>query len=108
MRDSQKVLLTIGIEALLFLIISFIFKWKFLDTAFFGGITIFGGIWLISFYVHQENVVDRAMQRGMTGQDVGEIKPYKYNMTPVNLGLLIFALAGFCFILIGYAPYFLD
>lgn len=107
MKKAYIVLVTILVEALLLWVVSRILGWKFIDIAFLGGILIFGIKWLFSLYIHQENNEFNAYLKGDTGQEAGGVKPFEFNMTAIDAGLLLFITGSFLVTLGTYYPYFI-
>lgn len=108
MKKSYVVLITIGIETIGLWLVSFLLDWVFIDTLFLGGLVIFGGVWLFQVNTSRKNNQINATTRGWTRQDVGEIKPFRFTMSPITLGLLLFVVISFFIAVLMYYPYFIS
>ncbi|WP_144510546.1 hypothetical protein [Bacillus sp. FJAT-22090] len=108
MKKSYIVLTTIAIETVVLWGVSLFFEWGFIDTIFLGGIAIFGCVWLSQLYFNQNNNQFNGYTKGWTGQNSGGIKQFHFKMSPITLGLLIFAGISFFITIIMYYPYFLS
>ena len=106
MRKGYVVLLTIFTELLSLLIISKLINLSFIDTIFIGGIGIFGIVWLFSLSMNQRNNVFNASMKGVTGQETGGIKVFRFKINPITLGLIIFCVSSFIITMIYYSSYF--
>ncbi|ALX48456.1 hypothetical protein [Lentibacillus amyloliquefaciens] len=107
MKKFYIVLMTIVVEALLLWGVSRILGWKLIDIIFLGGILIFGIKWLFSLYIHQENNEFNAYVKGDTGQDAGGVRPFEFNMTAIDAGLLLFIAGSFLITFGTYYSYFI-
>ncbi|WP_273851912.1 hypothetical protein [Guptibacillus spartinae] len=105
MRKGYLVLLTIVTELIFLFIVSTFINLSFIDTLFIGGIGIFGVVWLFSFSMTQQNNVFNTSLKGVTGQDAGGIKVFRFKINPITLGLLIFCISSFVITMIYYSSY---
>jgi hypothetical protein len=106
MKKGTIVLLTMFVEAGLLWVVSSLFGWDLMEILFLGGLLIFGLIWLYLLFSNQSNNGFNAGVRGWTGQDAGEIKLFKFQVSPVMLGIVLFMLLSFALTLFYYSSYF--
>jgi hypothetical protein len=107
MKKISIVLLTMLVEGGLIWGISKFFGLDFMEILFLGGLIIFGGIWLFLFYTNQIHNEMNVSTKGFTGQDVGGIKLFKFRLSPVSLGIVLFMLLSFCLTVFYYSEYFI-
>ena len=105
MRKGYIVLSTIVTEFILLFIISKLINLNFIDTLFIGGLGLFGFVWLFSFSMTQQSNVFNTSLKGVTGQDAGGIKVFRFKINPITLGLLIFCISSFVITMIYYSSY---
>ncbi|MYL34964.1 hypothetical protein GLW05_15375 [Pontibacillus yanchengensis] len=98
---------TIMIEALFLGLLSYLMGWKFIDTAFVGGLALFGVNWLSSFSESQSSNVLNATVKGWTGLDAGGIKLFRFTLSPIRVGLLLFMLIAIIGTFTFYSSYIL-
>lgn len=106
MKKGSVVLTTIAIEAIVLWLVSIFFEWVFIDTIFLGGIAIFGCVWLSQLYFNQTNNQFNGSMKGWTGQDSSGVKQFQFKMSPITLGIMLFAGISFFITIITYYPYF--
>ncbi|WP_421385213.1 hypothetical protein ACOJQI_10760 [Bacillus salacetis] len=106
MKKALIVILTILIEAGLLWLVSIFFGWNFMDVIFIGGLLIFGGIWLYLLFTNQNNNGFNASVKGWTGQDAGEVKIFRFKVSPVILGIILFMGISFGMTIFYYSAYF--
>ncbi|WP_456270969.1 hypothetical protein [Bacillus sp. AK031] len=107
MKKASIVLLTMLIETGGLWIVSLVFGWNLMDVLFLGGLLIFGVIWLYLLFSNQTNNGFNAGVRGWTGQDAGEIKLFRFQISPVTLGIVLFMLLSFGLTIFYYSSYFI-
>lgn len=108
MNRIYAIAITIAIEAVSLWFISYILDWALIDTLFLGGLAIFGLVWLYSFYTHQLRNESNANAKVWSKQDTGSIKPFKFKMSAISVGLLLFTLGSFVVTIFAYYPYFIN
>ncbi|TQR20474.1 hypothetical protein [Psychrobacillus vulpis] len=57
-------------------------------------------------YFNQTNNQFNGTTRGWTGQNTGGIKQFQFKMSPITLGITLFAGISFLITIITYYPYF--
>lgn len=101
------VLLTIAIEALLMWGVSYWMDWSYIDVSSLGGLLIFMVAWLIKFNsYHVTNAANAYARVWAITED--EKLPFSFKMSPLRIGMLVYAVASFGIAFIVYLPYFLD
>ncbi len=106
MKKTLIVLLTIITELLLLWVISLLFNFNFIDTAFFDSFALFGLIWCTSLMANRNSNIMNASIRGWTGQDAGGVKPFMFRVSPIILGLIFTVIISLIATLIAYSSYF--
>ncbi|RTR36228.1 hypothetical protein EKG37_01335 [Robertmurraya yapensis] len=107
MKKFLAVILTILIETGLLWVISIIFKWNLMEILFLGGVIIFGLLWLFLFSSNQSQNQYNAGVKGMTGQEVGGVKLFRFRLSPITLGLVLFMVLSLCLTIVYYKDYFI-
>lgn len=101
-----KIILTLILEvALIFLFAKFT-NWTFMESFFLGSLAIFGLIWLFLLNMNRNANTDRAITKGLTGLDGGEVTPFQIRMNPYMTGTLLLLTISFIITVIYYLPYF--
>lgn len=107
LKRIYAVVITIAIEAVSLWIISYFLHWALIDTLFLGGLAVFGIVWLYSFYTNQLRNESNANARAWSRQDTGAIRPFRFKMSAVSVGLMLFTLGSFVATIFAYYPYFI-
>lgn len=106
MKKIYIVLATLTIETVLIWFASYLLQWKFVDTIFLGSLLLFGIVYLIRLYIHQTNTVFNANIAGWTWEEAG-IGPFRFRVSPIIIGLILYIIISFFVTLITYYSYFL-
>lgn len=107
MKKGYVVLLTVSIEAILLSLASVIIGWALIDTLFLGSLVIFGSVWLFQLYTNQTTNELNAHIKGWNRLDNDGLKPFRFKISPITLGLLLFTLVSFFIAILSYYPYFI-
>lgn len=95
-------------EFVLVVITSLNWKASIIDTLFFGSIILFCCIWLIPYFVNQQQNVAKVMDKHFSGGvDLGEIQVHRAKLSAFNLGSIVFSIAGIIIPICYYFKYFL-
>ncbi|KGX89820.1 hypothetical protein [Pontibacillus marinus] len=98
---------TIFFEFLLILVIATFLGVQVMEVLFLGGAFIFGVIWLSGIEMNRVNNIAKAGTKGWTGLDAGQVKLFRFEITPIMFGLILFLIISLIITLIYYAPYFM-
>ena len=105
MKNVYIILVTLTIETVIIWFASFLLRWKFVDTIFLGSLLLFGIVYLFRLYIHQTNATFNANIAGWTWEEAG-IGPFRFRVSPIILGLILFIVISFFVTLITYYAYF--
>lgn len=95
-------------EFVLIVITSFNWRASIIDTLFFGSIILFCCIWLIPYFVNQQQNVAKVMDKHFSGGvDLGEIQVHRAKLSAFNLGSIVFSIVGIFIPICYYFKYFL-
>ncbi len=101
------ILVMVG-EFVLIVITSFNWRASIIDTLFFGSIILFCCIWLIPYFVNQQQNVAKVMDKHFSGGvDLGEIQVHRAKLSAFNLGSIVFSIVGIFIPICYYFKYFL-
>lgn len=98
---------TIVVESLAISALAIIIHVKLIEILFLAGVFIFGVFWFWQFGMNRSSNMDKAIIKGETGLKSGDIKLFRFQITPVMLGIISFTLVSFIVTCIYYAPYFI-
>ncbi|QHE53403.1 hypothetical protein [Pontibacillus sp. HMF3514] len=107
MKSFLIVLGTVLFEFLLILVVAKLFGVQVMEVLFLGGAFIFGVIWLSGYEMNRVNNIVKAGTKGWTGLDAGQVKLFRFEITPLMLGLILFMIISLVITFIYYAPYFM-
>ncbi|AIF65370.1 hypothetical protein SAMN04489762_2719 [Terribacillus saccharophilus] len=106
MKKTLAVCLTIVSEFLLIWLIAIIFSINMMEILTLGGILVFAVIWLFSLAVRNSNNQSHAHNKGFLGFKTGDIQLFRFQVSPVIMGVLLFVLISIILTAIYYASYF--
>ncbi|WIG44920.1 hypothetical protein [Bacillus toyonensis] len=107
-RYVVTVIIVMVVEFVLIVITSFNWKASIIDTLFFGSIILFCCIWLIPYFVNQQQNVAKVMDKHFSGGiDLGEIQVHRTKLSAFNLGSIVFSIVGIIIPICYYFKYFL-
>ncbi|MBY7135708.1 hypothetical protein ILS70_22110 [Bacillus sp. 12RED03] len=95
-------------EFVLIVVTSLNWRASIIDTLFFGSIILFCCIWLIPYFVNQQQNVAKVMDKHFSGGvDLGEIQVHLTKLSAFNLGSIVFSIVGIIIPICYYFKYFL-
>ncbi|WP_175638441.1 hypothetical protein [Metabacillus schmidteae] len=107
MKKVLGVILTLLIETGVLWGISIVFSIELMEILFLGGVSIFAILWILLYSsTHSQNQYN-ANVKGMTGQDAGGVKLFRFRLSPITLGLVMFIVISFCLTVFYYYDYFI-
>ncbi|MFC0274990.1 hypothetical protein ACFFIX_27200 [Metabacillus herbersteinensis] len=89
MKKVLRVILTMLIEIGVLWGISIVFQLNLLEILFLAGVVIFAILWLFQFSSNQSQNQYIANIKGVTWQDAGGIKLYRFLLSPITLGFSV-------------------
>lgn len=106
MKKLWLVILVMIVETVALWIVSVLLNWNLMDVLFLGGLALFAVVWLVLLAINQSNNVYNSNEKGWTGQNIGGVKQFHVNFSPVMVGMVGFILISLIVTLIYYAEYF--
>ncbi|HDR8522565.1 TPA: hypothetical protein QC471_004515 [Bacillus toyonensis] len=95
-------------EFVLIVVTSLNWRASIIETLFFGSIILFCCIWLIPYFVNQQQNVAKVMDKHFSGGvDLGEIQVHRTKLSAFNLGSIVFSIVGIIIPICYYFKYFL-
>ena len=88
--------------------ISILINWNLMEFLFLGSLLLFAIPWLFLYFNNQNQNVYNASVKGMTGQDAGGVKLFRFRFSPIILGLVLFMVLSFCLTVFYYYEYFIE
>ncbi|PFY31099.1 hypothetical protein COL48_18590 [Bacillus toyonensis] len=107
-RYTVTMITVIVVEFAIIVIISFNWGSSIIDTLFFGSIILFCCIWLIPYFVTQQQNVAKVMDKHFSGGvNLGEVQVHRAKLSAFNLGSIVFSIVGIIVPICYYFKYFL-
>ena len=100
------VLITMLIQLLFVLAISFIYKFSFVDTLFVACFLILCITWIFSYFGNYNQNNYKLSDKYQGGSDFN-VKVFNLKLNPVLIGIYSFSILGIFFGFLYYAPYFI-
>ncbi|VDG96817.1 Uncharacterised protein [Lysinibacillus sphaericus] len=102
MKNILIVILTMLIETGVLWAISIFIHWDLMELLFIGGLVILAIPWLFLYFTNHKQNVYYANLKGMTGQDAGRIKLFRFHFSPIIIGLVLFIVLSLCLTIYHY------
>jgi hypothetical protein len=99
--------LTIIVEFLLIWLIAILFSINLMEIISLAGILVFAVIWLFSLAIRNSNNQSHAHNKGFLRLKTGDIQLFRFQVSPIIMGVLLFVLISIILTGIYYASYFL-
>lgn len=106
MKKSIAVSLTIIVEFLLIWLIAITFSINLVEILFLAGIFVFAVIWILSLAVRNSSNQSHAHNKAFLVYKTGDIQLFRFQISPVIMGVLLFVLISAILTGLYYASYF--
>ena len=106
MKKILAVCFTMVVEFLLIWLIAIIFSINLMEILFLASILVFAVIWLLSLAFRNSNNQSHAHNKGILGYKTGDIQLFRFQVSPIIMGVLLFVLISIILTGIYYASYF--
>ncbi|MFD1205707.1 hypothetical protein ACFQ38_11410 [Sporosarcina contaminans] len=107
MKKIVIVILTMLIETGLLWAISILINWELMEFLFLGSILLFAIPWLFLYFNTQNQNAYNVSAKGITGQDAGGVKLFRFRFSPIMTGLVLYMVLSLCLTIFYYYEYFI-
>lgn len=95
------------IETCLLWAISIFIQWDFMEFFFLGGVLVFTILWLFLYFNNHNQNIYNARMKGMTGEVTERVKLFRFRLSPITIGLVLYMVLSFCLTIYYYYDYFI-